>query len=320
MRRVLWLISLFIAVSVTGAAPGQAVAASGPYQVAVQPITVTVDGQPATGLLYLPYSQQPGDLPVNQLVVFCHGHTDTAATEASYLIPLAAHTGAPVLAMNNRGAPGAWNPTTGWQDTLAATRWYKHQHPGIRLTVLWGWSMGGMTSGLALAHEHHRLFDYWVASFPVVEDAGACVVYKALGAVDGEPGAGQEVQNDAGGCNPAQCPTNYMERSPTFLAARIHVRRAIFLHGLGDDNSPYEQSREMQAALQVHGIPTSMYSVATYRNSSGQVEPAGHGFGPVADEAQAVVERILAGTEPITGRDREYVIDDTTGARLGAPG
>jgi len=77
-----------------------------------------------------------------------------------------------------------------------------------------------------------------------------------------------------------------MERSPTFLAGRIHV-------------------------------PTSMYSLPTYQ-SSGQIEPAGHGFGPVADEALAVVERVLAGSEPMSGRDREYVIDEATGLRVGS--
>lgn len=312
-----WIAPLFgVTVALVAPLTGAAGSNSTPYRVDVVTMTVPVDGNDATGTLYLPYRDAPGDLAVTQLVVFCHGHTDTSVTEAPYLRRVASESGAPVLAMDNRGEPGAWNPTTGWQDTVAATQWFKERHPEITETVLWGWSMGGVTSGLALAYGPPGLFDYWVASFPAVEDAGAWAAYTTLDVVDGDGKQGKEVEHDAGDCNPAQCPAAYLARTPTVLADRIRVRRALFLHALFDDSSPYEQSREMQAALIARGVPTSMYTVLTYRDGSGTVRPAGHGFGVVADEAAAVVARVLAAGEPMDGPDIEYLVDESTGVRL----
>jgi len=292
--------------------------------VAILPVAVPVDGQIATGLLYEPYLCRRGDIRSRALVMFAHGHGDTASTEGRYLKALAVTSRVPVIAMNNRGTPGAWNPTTGYQDTNAAALWYLHAHPGTRTTIIWGWSMGGIASGMAIGYGPRHLYDYWVASFPVVNDFGAWMVFTGL-----HSSTEQEIEHDAGGCNPVQCPANYEARSPSMFASRIDVRHAILLQGLFDDNSPYEQTREMQSALVAAHVPVSEYTVTTSREPStgqnvvklpaGLPQPAGHGAGPVADEALGVVERLLAGTEPLSGADREYVVDQTTGVGT-APG
>lgn len=45
----------------------------------------------------------------------------------------------------------------------------------------------------------------------------------------------------------------------------------------------------------------------------GKLGLPGHGVGPVADAAVCVIERILAGSEPMNGPLSEYVIDGATG-------
>lgn len=292
------------------AAPARRAAA---IHVARVPVSLKVHGQRATGLVYTPYRHQVGDLRSHALVVFCHGHGDTATTEASYLTALARTSRVPVLAMNNRGKPGAWNVTTGEQDTLAATRAYLRTHHGIRTRVLWGWSMGGLTSALSLAHSR-GVFDYWVASFPAINDLAAYYFYSLV-----DPSGAKQIEADAGGCTPVACPAPYLKRTASLLASRLrYLKRAVLLQGVGDTTSPYEQSQEMHIALLAAGIPVSNYTMLTSRSPSGGIRLDGHGAGPVADEALAVVERILAGTEPLQGRDREYVVDGTTGWSLGA--
>lgn len=264
-------------------------APAAPARVSVRPVALTVDGERATGLRFERVGRRP-----RKLVVFAHGHGEAAEDFRPELTRLAEDTGAAVVAMDYRGPRGAWNVGAGARDTVAATRWYLRRNRRIRHTVLWGWSMGGMVSGMAAA-DAPELYDHWVASFPAVNAIGAWALFTALGLDDRT-----ELERDAG-CSFAACPDRYVERSPSLLAGRMEVRRAILLHGMGDLTSPYEQSREMQLALVAAGVPVSLYTFLTPPG-------AGHGRGPVADESQRVVERLLAGAEPLDGPSSEYVL------------
>jgi hypothetical protein len=295
------LIAGALAAAGPASAPATAAAATYPYRVAVSRISLTVHGQTATGVLFTPYRTSPGDVPVTKLLVFCHGHGDSGAADGMYIEPVVAADGAAAVAMDNRGGAGGWNVTTGSQDTVAATEAAKRLYPGIRETVLWGWSMGGITSGMAIAYGPPGLYDYWLDSFGAMQDAGAWLL-------EDHGGVGQ-VAADAGGCTPLQCPLNYLARTPPLLASRMRLRGAIFVHGVGDTTVPFEQSLEMQLAAQLHGIPTSFYTVlAGTRPGGGVAGLAGHGWGATAYVAMQVATRVLAGTEPARAGLQEHMV------------
>lgn len=194
--------------------------------------------------------------------------------------------------LNNRAA-----------DTLAATRWFKQKHPGIHTTLLWGWSMGGLVSGVALAEAPAGTYDYWLSSFGMADDFDA---WFTLGGID--PVAARDVARDAGGCRPTTCPRTYAERSPSTRAADMHLQRAFFVHGIGDPVVPIEQTREMAAALHRHGVSSDYTTVLQQTEPDGTTEPAGHGHGSgPARVSVDVAVRILNGTAPMEGMTTHVV-------------
>ncbi|WP_246181183.1 alpha/beta hydrolase family protein [Nocardia ninae] len=286
-------------------------------EVAVRSVTLTVDGEEATGLVYEPYRCAPGDLPPTDLVVAVHGHDGAAGDYAGYLTSISRRTGTPVLSMDLRSASsvwrtGEWNLWAGWRDIVAATQWYRDEHRSIARTVLWGWSQGGIMSGLAAAHGPRGLFDYWVDNYGPADDftmwLGASVV---------DPDLPAQIERDAGGCTPIVCPQAYVERSPALLAGRMDVKRAFLIHGTGDDVVPYPTTLEMRAGLLAAGKPTSMYTIVTGRDLNGAVVPGDHSVGPAFFEGGCVVERLLLGIEPVDGPDRDYLVDVAHGIATG---
>ncbi|MEU1962300.1 prolyl oligopeptidase family serine peptidase [Nocardia sp. NPDC019304] len=277
--------------------------------VAVRPVSLTVDGDEATGRVYEPYRCAEQDTPAQALVVAVHGHGGSSADFAGYLESIARRTATPILAMDLRSAQsewraGEWNLWAGWRDVVAATAWYRDAHRSITRTVLWGWSQGGITSGLAAAHGPRGMFDYWVDNYGPADDF---TMWLGAGAVD--PALPAQIERDAGGCPPAACPLAYAERSPALLAARMDVRRAFLVHGTADDVVPYATSVEMRAGLLAAGRPTSMYTVVTGHDLNGRVVPGDHSVGPALFEGGCVVERLLLGAEPVEGPDRDYLVD-----------
>ncbi|WP_330231913.1 prolyl oligopeptidase family serine peptidase [Nocardia sp. NBC_00508] len=301
------LSTLFVATSIAAlpvsAAPGCAAG------VVVRPVTLSVDGENATGRVYEPYRCAEGDVTAQALVVAVHGHEGSSADFADYLVSIARRTATPILSMDLRSVqsvwrPGEWNLWAGWRDIVAATAWYQDAHPALTRTVLWGWSQGGITSGLAVAHGPRGMFDYWVDNYGPADDFTMW-----LGAVAVDPALPGQIERDAGGCPPTACPLAYVDRSPALLAHRMDVRRAFLVHGTADDVVPYATSVEMRAGLLAAGKPTSMYTVVTGRDLTGRVVPGDHSVGPAFFEGGCVVERLLLGVEPVDGPDRDYVVD-----------
>ncbi|WP_245559896.1 alpha/beta hydrolase family protein [Nocardia asiatica] len=287
--------------------------------VAVRPVSLSVDGEEATGRVYEPYRCHAGDMSAEALVVAVHGHDGSSADFAGYLDSIARRTATPILAMDLRSAEsvwrtGEWNLWAGWRDIVAATAWYRDAHPAIARTVLWGWSQGGITSGLAAAHGPRGMFDYWVDNYGPADDFTMW-----LGAAAVDPALPAQIERDAGGCPPLACPQAYVERSPALLAARMDVRRAFLVHGTADDVVPYVTSVEMRAGLRAAGRPTSMYTVVTGRDLSGRVVPGDHDVGPAFFEGGCVVERLLLGVEPVDGPDRDYLVDVAYGVVTAPP-
>ncbi|WP_067573372.1 alpha/beta hydrolase family protein [Nocardia acidivorans] len=277
--------------------------------VRVREVTLTVDGEQATGRVYEP------DGGARDLIVAVHGHAGSAADFPEYMASIAEHTGAALLTMDQRSATGRWrtgewNVWAGWQDIVAATQWYRGEHPGGR-TVLWGWSQGGLTSGLAAAYAPPGTYDYWVDTFGQADDFTSWTEAPLAG-----PDLRPQIERDAGGCGPATCPAAYAARSPALQASRITVRRTVLLHGTADPLVPITSSLEMRAALATAGKPVSMYTVVSGRDLDGSVGPAGHGLGPVFYESGCVVERLLFDTEP-PGPD--FLVDAANGVDTAPP-
>ncbi|WP_280252838.1 alpha/beta hydrolase family protein [Nocardia abscessus] len=287
--------------------------------VAVRPVSLTVDGETATGRVYEPYRCAQGDAAAQALVVAVHGHDGSSADFAGYLDSIARRTATPILSMDLRSdgsvwRTGEWNLQAGWRDIVAATAWYRDVNPSIARTVLWGWSQGGITSGLAVAHGPRGMFDYWVDNYGPADDFTMW-----LGAVAVDPALPAQIERDAGGCPPTVCPLAYVERSPALLAERMDLRRAFLVHGTADDVVPFATSIEMRAGLRAAGRPTSMYTVVTGRDLNGRVVAGDHSVGPAFFEGGCVVERLLLGAEPVDGPDRDYLVDVAHGVVTAPP-
>ncbi|MFC3435130.1 alpha/beta hydrolase family protein [Nocardia seriolae] len=279
--------------------------------VSIRPVSLTVDGETATGRVYEPEGGARG------LIVAVHGHDGSASDFPEYMSSIVKQTGAALISMDQRSddsvwRTGEWNVWAGWRDTLAATRWYRGDHPGGP-TVLWGWSQGGVTSGLTAAYAPPGTFDYWVDTFGHAGDFSAWL----LANLAGKP-LRPEIERDAGGCIPLTCPQSYLDRSPSLLANRIDVKRAVLLHGTSDALVPYTSSLEMRAALTFSGKPVSMYTVVSGRDLDGRIVPGEHGINPVFFESGCVVQRLLLGTEPMGG-DHDYLIDVGAGIDTAPP-
>ncbi|MFE9579659.1 alpha/beta hydrolase family protein [Nocardia sp. NPDC006044] len=282
-------------------------------------MTLTVDGEDATGRVYEPSLCGESVVEPTDLVVAVHGYDGSSSDFEGYLTSISRRTGAPVLSMDLRSASsvwrtGEWNLWAGWRDIVAATQWYKGEHRSVARTVLWGWSQGGIMSGLAAAHGPAGLFDYWVDNYGPADDFTMW-----LGSATIDPALPAQVERDAGGCTPVVCPQNYAERSPALLAGRMSVRRAFLIHGTGDTVVPYPATLEMRAGLLAAGKPTSMYTIVTGRDLYGTVVPGDHSIGPAYFEGGCVVERLLLGTEPTAGPDRDYLVDVAHGIATAPP-
>lgn len=303
----------------SGAAPAVAAPGCAADNVARQAITIAVDGEQASGWAYEPYYCEPGDRPARQLIVAVHGFNEKSGDYPDVMAAIARRGGATLLTLDQRGAQsrwktGEWNPWAGWHDVVAAAEQYKQAHRSVARTVLWGWSQGGMTSGLALAHGPRGLFDYWVNT----AGPSNAVDYWNVGNTLGLPQLTQ-IERDAGDCSPTQCPQAYRDRSTAALAAQLSARRSFLVHGTADPIVPYQHSLDLKAALVAAGRPYSMYTIVTGRGPDGVVLPGTHWIGPVWFEGACVVERILTDREPMDRAALEYTTDVLAGVDTAPP-
>jgi dipeptidyl aminopeptidase/acylaminoacyl peptidase len=188
------------------------------------------------------------------LIVLCHGFGGAANSFGGYY-QLYADQGWLAVGMDYRGAQGAWKVQTGWQDTLAATQDLLARYPSVQRVIIWGISMGGEVSGLALAHAPPGTYDHWI------DDAGVQNLAEEWADVPGFQGA---IQAETGG-TPAQVPQAYIDRSPALQAPAIAAEgltRAYFFHYLNDNVVPYSHARETSSQLAALGVKTSFYTAA----------------------------------------------------------
>ena len=279
------------------------------------------------------------------LVAFAHGYRKPATVYWRKHLRETAVRGALAVAMDYRGigpAPNyrGWNVRAGAKDTIVATKYLLRHCRSIKRVVLLGVSMGGNTSGLAVAARPKKpggrgpLFDYWVN----VEGA-TNVTETYLEASAAAPGvqyaaeAKADIEKEMGGTL-AERPRQY--RRETVIArvddiAASGVRGVVVIHALEDGLVPYNQSRELATALRAHGVRTDFYTVLTRGGGesgttlSGYVGTAIYNeyqspfAGHAAEESEthvlmrAAFERLWALLNGATVGQREFIVDGKAG-------
>ena len=232
------------------------------------PFSLPVEGQQATGRYALPSAAPVG------LVLFAHGYGHTSKSWDVHLRNAARDLGVIAVAMDYRGTqilnPEAEIPSSrGWRvaegaaDSIAAAQYFDAACPGMGTFVDFGVSMGGNTSGLIAAAGATRpttgapLFDYWVdveGATNVIETYHEATL--AAPASTTAANAKVDIEQEMGGTF-AQKPDVYRERAVVTRAddiAASGIRGVVLVHGIDDGLVPYNQSREMAAALREAGV------------------------------------------------------------------
>lgn len=212
---------------------------------AVQPYVIVVDGELATGLVAIPAASP------RVLVVLCHGYGGSAGGWRATMESFAA-LGVASVAMDYRGERDAWKVTAGYQDTIAAALDVQARVPSIERTIVWGVSMGGEVSGLAVAHAPAGTFDYWMSSAGV---QNLSLLHKRFYPLR------PFIEAEAGG-TPGEVPERYAALSPPEHADRIaaHGLARVFLdHARYDPIVEAKHSTEMMASLALSAQPVSRY-------------------------------------------------------------
>lgn len=220
---------------------------------AVEDLVLTVDGQPAHGLV----TRTDGAPTANVLVL--HGYGHQAESHRGHLEALALR-GAAAVAMDYRGPVSGFPLANGAADSCAAFAPLVEAHPDAP-RILYSVSMGTAVASLVL--EQCPVFDWWVNNegLAMLHEtwAGATALYAsgnptAVNAKDG-------LEAECGG-TPATAPDCYLARSAALKAAQYTRLKGVYLtHGLNDGLVPYDQGREMVAALRAQGIPSDFYTV-----------------------------------------------------------
>ena len=242
----------------------------------VRDITLTVDGEAATGRYALP------DEAPETLVVFAHGYSHHSESWIEHMRKSAADHGVAAVAMDYRGTyeqkaedgsvtVRGWFVKEGAADMVEATKHFLSLCPSIEQTVLFGVSMGGNASGLALAKAAEEsapgggpLFDYWFdveGAVNVVETyAGASVLapaneFAANAKADIEDEMNATFDEDPEGYADLAVVSHMDE------IAASGVKGITVIHALEDGLVPYNQAREIVTQIVAEQIPLEVYTI-----------------------------------------------------------
>jgi fermentation-respiration switch protein FrsA (DUF1100 family) len=241
-------------------------------------IRYPVAGQTAQALVALPKRTPRG------IVVFDHGYGHTMHSWARHAARTAATLGVIAIAPDYRGqktiAPqkkGALPSSRGWRvaegaaDSIAAAQLFERACRPAGPNVIYGVSMGGNTSGLALAARPKQpggkpLFDWWVDVEGAANVTETYVGARVLaGANEFAANAVQDIEQAFGGSLEAR-PGTYAERTVVNRVddiAASGVKGVVMVHGVADGLVTHDVSRQLQVALRSRGVPVSMLAVLT---------------------------------------------------------
>jgi pimeloyl-ACP methyl ester carboxylesterase len=187
------------------------------------------------------------------LVVFFHGYGHDAADWAvHHLERVAEENRAVTVAMDYPGQSetATWQVREGAEASVAAARALKQRCKPDQ-TVAYGVSMGANASGIALASAP-GIFDWWVAVEGAHNVIETYVEARALSDVNAYAASARKgIELEMGG--PIETHADaYRAHTNVLLAEQIEasgIEGVVMVHGVGDGLVPYDQSREMAAAL-----------------------------------------------------------------------
>ncbi|HLE97363.1 MAG TPA: prolyl oligopeptidase family serine peptidase [Candidatus Thermoplasmatota archaeon] len=278
----------------------------------VRGFNITVDGEPAAGWVGVPANGTS-----DRLLVFAHGFGDDGAWFAEALAE-AAEQGVLGVAMHYRGEVDAFKVRTGVNDTIAATLAMQRAHPAVERTVIYGVSMGGEVSGLAVAAAPPGTYDWWIDGVGVMDLATLWVT---------APYFHEAIEAETGG-TPTEVPGEYRARSPLFDVSGIAAQgltRAYLVYGAADPVVPLEHAERMYKALVDARVPVTYYAVLTTRDWCDPftcsvpvpLSPAMHEAGWTGVVLDILQERLVGAPEPAEPAVRG-VYEGATGARVPA--
>ena len=156
----------------------------------------------------------------------------------------------------------------GAADSIAAAKYFLAAYPSITKVFAFGISMGGNSSGLAVAskdalrRDGSPLFDYWVDIEGVNNLTEEYLVARGIAPVNSSGAvAQQEIEEENGGPIEA-VPDRYAEITNVARARDMKgLKGALVVNGLDDGLVPTNQSPEMTAASQMTPEATDADSV-----------------------------------------------------------
>jgi dipeptidyl aminopeptidase/acylaminoacyl peptidase len=257
----------------------------------VQDARVRSEGEAASGRYVIPTE------PPKTLVVFAHGYGHDSRSWIQHMLRAAADHGVASIAMDYRGTYEQTNEdgsTTirGWfvregaADMIAATKLLLKLCPSIKQTVLFGVSMGGNASGLALAAAARQknaasnpLFDYWFDVEGAVNVAETYAEASLLAPANAfAANAKADIEAEAGG-TPDSDPLAYRDLSVVSHIDEIAasgVKGIAVIHAVEDGLVPYDQARELAAELAAVEIPTEFYTITMKGNGESGTTISGY--------------------------------------------
>jgi hypothetical protein len=308
------------------------------------PISVTVDGEVANGHYSLP------DAWPTAFVVIDHGYTHSSYSWMEHMKTMSRDLGVIAIAMDYRGTefePQPWPDdgvpsTRGWrvmegaEDSIAVTNLFLSICPTIEQTVIFGVSMGGNTSGLAVAlaadqtkEDGSPLFDYWIDAEGVNNVIETYYTARSVGPFNEfAQYAYEDIKAEMGGQDFEQNPAPYNERS---VVERIDdiaasgVKGVVVIQGVNDGLVPYNQSRELVSELLATGIPVDMFTVGrvapgtesgTTLSGNAGVDPGLAGHASERSTTHSVMTTAFAQLKSILldgvapGPYREFLVDN----------
>ena len=292
------------------------------------------------------------------VVVFAHGYSHGARSWRHHA-EWAAERGAVAVAPTYRGTvetpsdgsnplkpfeARGWRVVEGAQEMVAFAQDLR-ERCDVRQVVIFGVSMGGNSSALAVAMAGERrvgaggdgepLFDWWIDVEPVTNLPGIYQLARAAGVVNPfAKNAQLDMEEEFGGTF-EQKPGAYRRANPVERVRDIAasgVRGVSIVHAVGDALVPYEHSRELQARLREVGVRTHLVTILT-KSADTQADSSLDAFVPVpggpyltghADETRTqdhlVMRESLAQLEALLAsgsfpQGTEDVLDGRTGQR-----
>jgi acetyl esterase/lipase len=302
----------------TSAAPAPASAAS------ASPVATDVwidegNGVVAHGLQALPLGACQG------VVVIDHGIDHNATDHAGHLEHVASE-GWAAIAMDYRGPETGFPLEAGRVDTIAAARYVRAECP-TGPAVLFSVSMGTAVAGPVLA-TLPGFFTEWVDSEGLSMLAETWAEATAISPANAfAANASASIEAECGG-TPATQPQCYHDRSAALRAPEFQgLRGVVLLHAVNDGLVPYDQGREMEAALKAVGVPTAFFTVlrgqvgeegTTITGYAGANVDGLAGHGDESDDGQTLTHLSLEALDGVLARTlvpsgQEMVMDRDLG-------